>query len=88
MAQIRVDEVFLGGLESQQSYQGRKFEGKIIQEVCQLLGMKKVRRIPYHPQCDGLVDGSTEPAMLDLMAKHVDDNQKNRDTCLPLLLFH
>ena len=36
--------------------QGRNFESKLIKELCQMLGIKKTRTTPYHPQSDGMVE--------------------------------
>ena len=35
-----------------------QFESEVMQEVCNILGIKKSRTSPYHPQCDGLVECS------------------------------
>ena len=32
------------------------FESEVFQEVCQLLGIKKTRTTPLHPQSDGMVE--------------------------------
>lgn len=36
--------------------QGRQFESILVQELCKLLGIKKTRTSPYHPQSDGQVE--------------------------------
>ena len=36
--------------------QGRNFESALLKEVCQLLGVEKMRTTPYHPQSDGFVE--------------------------------
>ena len=47
-----------------------------MRELCSLLEMKKARITSYHPQCDGLVERLNR-TLLDLLGKHVDENQKN-----------
>ena len=42
------------------SDQGRNFESAVFSEMCSLLGIKKTRTIPLHPQSDGMVRGSIE----------------------------
>lgn len=37
------------------SDQGRNFESKVFSEICKLLGIKKTRTTPLHPQSDGMV---------------------------------
>ena len=36
--------------------QGRNFESKLMQRICQLLGMKKTRTCPLHPRGDGFIE--------------------------------
>jgi len=38
------------------SDQGRNFESKIIAELCSLMGVKKIRTTPHHPQTNGQVE--------------------------------
>ncbi|KAA3669778.1 uncharacterized protein DEA37_0010383 [Paragonimus westermani] len=38
------------------SDQGAAFESQLLQETCHLLGIKKTRTTPYHPQWNGLVE--------------------------------
>ena len=44
----------------------------IIKEVCQLLGVRKSRTTPYHPQSDGLVE-RFNCTLLDMLATAVSD---------------
>ena len=55
VARVLVDEVFcrLGTPAILHSDQGRNFESKILQEICQILEIKKVRTTPYHPRVMG-----------------------------------
>ena len=59
VAEKLVDEVFLRFSPPEQlhSDQGRQFESNLVKEVCKLLHINKTRTTPYHPQCDGLVNG-------------------------------
>ena len=38
------------------SDQGRNFESQVFTEMCRLLGVKKTRTTPLHPQSDGMVE--------------------------------
>ena len=42
--------------EQLHSDQGRQFEGHLVAQICKMLGIKKTRTTPYHPQSDGLVE--------------------------------
>ena len=42
--------------EQLHSDQGPQFESGLVAEVCKLLGIKKSRTTPYHPQCDGFIE--------------------------------
>ena len=70
VAQVLVDEVFkrFEIPAILHSDQWRNFESKIIQEVCKLPEIKRVRATPYHPQCDGLVERLNR-TILDLLEK-------------------
>ena len=68
------------------SDQGRNFESAIIKELCALLGVKKSRTTPYHPQSDGLVERLNR-TLLDLLAKHVEERQRDWDEWISTVLF-
>ena len=36
--------------------QGRNFESGVFKELCHLLGIRKTRTTPLHPQSDGMVE--------------------------------
>lgn len=66
--------------------QGANFMSALLQDVYQLLSIKRIRTSPYHPQTDGLVErfNSTLKSML---RKFVASNTKDWDEYLPYLLF-
>ena len=55
--------------EQLHSDQGKQFESAVIQEICNLLGIRKTRTSPYHPQCDGLMEQSNR-TLVDMLACH------------------
>lgn len=69
VAQKLVDQMFCRFSPPDQlhSDQGRQFESKVMQEVCKILGIRKSRTSPYHPQCDGLVERSNR-TLLSMLA--------------------
>lgn len=68
------------------SDKGANFESKVMKELSSLLGIKKVKTTAYHPQCDGLVERLNQ-TILSMLAKHVEENQKNWDAWLPFVLL-
>ena len=66
--------------------QGTPFMFRITRELSDLLQMKWVRTLVYHPQVDELVErfNKTLKAML---RKAIDKNGRNWDQLLPYLLF-
>ena len=72
VAKKLVDEVFCNfSLPNQlHSNQGRQFESDVIQEICTLLQIRKMRTTPYHPQSDGVVE-RVNRTLLDMIATFI-----------------
>ena len=66
--------------------QGRNFESKLIKELCQMLGIKKTRTTPYHPQSDGMVERFNR-TLLNMLSIVVGEDEMSWDLQLPLLLL-
>ena len=66
--------------------QGTNFMSALLQDIYQLLGIKRIRTTPYHAQTDGMVErfNSTLKSMLK---KFVASNARDWDEYLPYLLF-
>ena len=47
-----------GDLARLLSDRGASFMSSVIEELCKLLGIRKLQTIPYHPQTNGLVERS------------------------------
>ena len=45
------------------SNRGANFMSSVIEEMCKILGIKKLRTMPYHPQTNGLVERSHQMIM-------------------------
>ena len=75
------------GVPSQiHSDQGAQFESHLFKSLCELLGIEKTRTTPYHPQSDGLVERFNR-TIEDMLSKVVDENHKNWDDCLPIVMM-
>ena len=57
----------------------------LIQEVCEILDIKKVNTSVYHPQTDGLVE-KFNSTLINMLSKCA-EKHSNWDTYLPFLLF-
>ena len=66
--------------------QGREFESRVLQALCGLLGIKKTRTAPYHPQSDGLVERNNR-TIKDMLSKVVNENHGDWDEWIPHVLF-
>lgn len=68
------------------SDQGRNFESKVFQEVCQLLGIRKTRTTALHPQSDGMVERFNR-TLNEHLSKVVGVDQRNWDRHISLFLM-
>jgi len=65
------------------SDQGRQFESALFKELCVILGIKKTRTSPYHPQCNGMVERYNR-TLCQMLAAYVDNKPENWDQYLSL----
>ncbi len=68
------------------SDRGANLLSELIQDVCLLLGVKKVNTTAYHPQTDGLVE-NVNRTLRAMMAKHAHTFGPEWDMHLQQLLF-
>jgi len=66
--------------------QERNFESRLFQEVMSLLGIKKTRTTPLHPQSDGQVERQHQ-TILNYLAKFISENQRDWDRWVPMFLL-
>lgn len=65
---------------------GADFESKLMKEVCDVLGIKKTRTTPYHPQSDGLVERYNR-TLIEMLKPYVSKNHRDWDDCLAGVLM-
>jgi transposase InsO family protein len=66
--------------------QGRNFDSNLIKELTQLLGIRKTRATPLHPQSNGQVERQNR-TILEYLSKYITDNQKDWDRWVSLYLL-
>ena len=66
--------LIFGALVRLLSDQGANFESKIIQELCELMAIKKIRTLPYLAQTHGQVECTHQTIML--MVGNLGEDQK------------
>ena len=88
IARLLVEQVISRhGVPSQLlSDRGPAFLSNLVQELCAVMGMRKVNTTAYHPQTDGLVERFNRN-LTDMLAKTTDKGGQDWDTRLPYVLF-
>ena len=66
--------------------QGRNFESSVFLGMCEILGIRKTRTTPLHPQSDGMVERMNR-TMGRYLSKVVSDHQRDWDQYLHLFLL-
>jgi len=66
--------------------QGRNFDSRLFLELALLLGIKKTRITPLHPQSNGIVERQYQTVM-NYLAKFVSRNQRDWDRWIGLYLL-
>ena len=87
IARLLVEEIICrhGAPQELLSDRGANFLSNLIQEVCEILKIRKVNTSGYHPQTDGLVE-KFNSTLINMLSKCA-EKHSNWDTHLPFLLF-
>ena len=88
VARIFVDQFVcrFGAPQYLHTDQGRNFESCLLKETCELLGVKKTRTTPYHPQSDGMIERFNRTLLTMLSLAAVED-ETHWDVKLPMLMM-
>ena len=88
VARVLVDGIFcrFGVPDELHSDQGRNFESTLFRECCQLLGIRKTRTTPLHPESDGMVERFNR-TLVQEMAKRCRHGQNDWDRYIPSILL-
>ena len=88
VARILVNEFIcrFGVPEQLHTDQGRNFESTLIKQICQLLGIRKTRTTPYHPQSDGMVERFNR-TLLSLLSIATEECEEDWDLKLPTIMM-
>ncbi|KAI9565086.1 putative integrase core domain protein [Daphnia sinensis] len=85
---ILVNKIFTkyGSPEVVLTDQGTNFLSSLIEEVCKLFKIRRIRTTAYHPQTDGLVERFNR-TLCDMLACYVADEPEKWDKYLPFVTF-
>ena len=65
--------------------QGRNFENKLIENLCQVAGVKKLRTSPYHPQTHGQCE-HFNTILLNMLVTLTPEQKKDWKSHVPALV--
>lgn len=68
------------------SDRGANFLSALVEDICKLLGVRKINTSGYHPQTDGLVE-KFNSTLVNMIAKSCDISDRDWDDHLDYLLF-
>ena len=68
------------------SDQGSNFMSDLVKNLCTMLGIKKIKTTPYHPQANGLVE-NFNGTLKRMLKGYSNEELKNWDKSIPYLLF-
>ncbi len=88
IARLLVEEIvpMCGVPEALLSDRGTNLLSYLVQEVCKLLGTKKLNTTAYHPQCNGMVERFNR-TLKTMLRKHADQFGVQWDQHLPGVLW-
>lgn len=68
------------------SDQGKEYNSMLMDSICQLLDIERLKTTPYHPQCDGQSEKAVEQ-IKKMIRGHIDEDQEHWDLGLTQLCF-
>jgi len=88
IARVLVEEVISrhGCSEYLLTDRGSNFCSSLFQEVCKLLGIKRLLTTAYHPETDGLVERLNQ-TLINMISTQMEEGKNNWDEVLPYVLL-
>jgi transposase InsO family protein len=87
IARIIFEQVFMrfGAPRRILTDQGPEFESKLFSDLCNLMGVEKVRTTPYHPQTNGMIE-RMHRVLNAMLAKVISEDQRDWPEHLPAVM--